>query len=86
MGVRVENANHLGGLLTLQTARPAPKPLPSRPLIKLTSQWQSDELEDKLLTQAKGRPPREVELNELQEGYLKAKDKLRRDGVPAGMP
>ena len=56
-----------------------------RPLIKLTSQWQSDELEDKLLT-AKGRPPREVELNELQEGYLKAKDKLRRDGVPAGMP
>ena len=33
---------------------------------------------------AAGRPPRDVELNELQEGYLKAKAKVRRDGVPAG--
>jgi phospholipase C len=86
MGARVANANHLGGLLTLRTARPKPKPPALKPLIRLTSQWQSDELEEKLLTQAAGRAPRDLELNELQEGYLKAKDKLRRDGVPAGMP
>jgi phospholipase C len=86
MGARVANANHLGGLLTLRTARPKPKPPALKPLIKLTSQWHSDELEDKLLTQAAGRPPRELELNELQEGYLRAKDKLRRDGLRAGMP
>jgi phospholipase C len=86
MGARVANADHLGGLLTLRRARPKPRPPALKPLIKLTSQWQSDELEEKLLTQAAGRPPRDVELNELQEGYLKAKDKVRRDGVPAGMP
>jgi phospholipase C len=86
MGARVANANHLGGLLTLRRPRPRPKPPGLRPLIKLASQWHGGELEDRLLTQAAGGAPREVELNELQEGYLKAKDKLRRDGVPAGMP
>ena len=86
LGARVANANHLGGLLTRRTARAAPRASVLKPLIKLTSQWQSDQLEEKLLTQATGRPPREVELNDLQEGYLKAKDRVRRDGVPAGMP
>jgi phospholipase C len=86
MGARVAGANHLGALLTLRTARPAPKPPALRPLIKLSSQWRGDALEDRLLTQAAGGPPREVELNELQEGYLKAKDKLRREGLRAGMP
>jgi phospholipase C len=86
MGVRVAKADHLGGLLTLGRARPKPNPPALKPLIRMTSQWQSDELEDKLLTQAAGRPPREIELNELQEGYLKAKDKVRREGLPAGMP
>jgi phospholipase C len=86
MGARVANANHLGGLLTLRAARAAPKSAAVKPLIKLTSQWQSGQLEEKLLRQARGGPPREVELNELQEGYLKAKDKVRREGVPAGMP
>ncbi|HEX2433082.1 MAG TPA: alkaline phosphatase family protein [Gaiellaceae bacterium] len=86
MGARVANANHLGGLLTLRSARPKPSPASLEPLIKLTSQWHGDDFADKLLTQAAGDPPREVELNELQEGYLKAKDKVRREGVPAGMP
>ena len=86
MGARVASANHLGGLLTLRRPRAAPKPPALAPLIKLTSQWRGAELEDKLLTQAAGRPPREVDLNELQEGYLKAKDTLRREGLRAGMP
>jgi phospholipase C len=86
LGARVANANHLGGLLTLRSARPKPSPASLEPLIKLTSQWHGDDFADKLLTQAAGDPPREVELNELQEGYLKAKDKVRREGVPAGMP
>ncbi|HEV2713289.1 MAG TPA: alkaline phosphatase family protein [Gaiellaceae bacterium] len=86
MGARVAAANHLGGLLTLRRPRPKPKVPALSPLIRLASQWQGGELEDKLLTQARGFPPREVELNELQEGYLRAKDKLRREGVPAGMP
>jgi phospholipase C len=86
MGARVANANHLGGLLTLGTARKAPKPPALKPLITLTAQWHADELAEKLLTQAAGQAPREIELNELQAGFLKAKDKLRREGVPAGMP
>src|ERR671910_644276 len=86
MGARVANANRFGGLLTLRSARPKPRPSALKPLIRLTSQWQSDQLEDNLVNQADGRGPREVEFNELQEGYLKAKDKLRRDGLRAGMP
>jgi phospholipase C len=86
MGARVASANHLGGLLTLGRARPKPKPPALRPLIAQSSEWERVEREEKLLTQARGRPPREVELNELQEGYLKAKDKLRREGLRAGMP
>jgi phospholipase C len=86
LGARVANANHLGGLLTLGTARKAPKAEALKPLITLTSQWRGDALADKLLTQAAGGVPRELELNELQEGFLKAKDKLRREGLPAGMP
>jgi phospholipase C len=86
MGARVAGANHLGSLLTLGRARPKPTPPALRPLIKLASAWRGGELEDTLLTQAAGRPPREVELNELQQGYLKAKDKLRREGLRAGMP
>jgi phospholipase C len=86
MGARVANANHLGGLLTLRSARPRPRPSALKPLIRQISQWRSDELEEKLVDQADGRGPREVDFNELQEGYLKAKDKLRRDGLRAGMP
>jgi phospholipase C len=86
LGARVANANHLGGLLTLGTARPSPKAPSLKPLITLNAQWHGDELADKLLTQARGQPPREIELNELQQGFLKAKDKLRRDGLPGGMP
>jgi phospholipase C len=86
MGARVAKANHLGGLLTLRSARPKPSPTSLEPLIKLTSQWHGDDFADKLLAQAAGAPPRAVDLNELQEGYLKAKDKVRREGVPAGMP
>jgi phospholipase C len=86
MGARVTSANHLGDLLTLRSARKAPKPPALKPLISMTAQWHGDELADGLLTQAAGRPPREIELNELQRGYLKAKDKLRREGVPAGLP
>jgi phospholipase C len=86
LGARVANANHLGGLLTLKTARPAPKAPSLKPLITLNAQWHGAELADKLLTQAGGQPPREIELNELQEGFLKAKDKLRREGLPGGMP
>jgi phospholipase C len=86
MSARIANANHLGGLLTLKTARPAPKAPSLKPLITLNAQWHGDELADALLTQAAGGAPREIELNELQEGFLKAKDKLRRDGLPGGMP
>jgi phospholipase C len=86
MGARVANANHLGGLLTLGRARPKLKPPALKPLIAQSSEWERVEREEKLLTQARGGPPGEVELNELQEGYLKAKDKLRREGLRAGMP
>jgi phospholipase C len=86
LGTRVASANHLGGLLTLRSARPKPSPSALKPLIRQISQWRSDELEEKLVDQADGRGPREVEFNELQQGYLKAKDKLRRDGLRAGMP
>src|SRR4029450_13026408 len=42
MGARVANANHLGGLLTLRSARAKPSPASLEPLIKLPWQWHGD--------------------------------------------
>ena len=83
LGARIRDANHLGGLLAL--ARPR-KPPPHRHLIERTAQWKGSVFRDRMLTQADGRAPRPVELNELQAGFLRAKAHVRAEGVPAGQP
>jgi phospholipase C len=86
MGARVTNANHLGGLLTLGAARAKPKPAALKPLIAMTGAWVASEVEEALQAQAAGRAPTPPPPNELQVGFLKARDRLRKEGVPAGMP
>jgi phospholipase C len=86
MGARVTNANHLGGLLTLGAARAKPKPAALKPLIAMTGAWVASEVEEALQAQATGEAPSPPPPNELQVGFLKARDRLRKEGVPAGMP
>jgi phospholipase C len=86
MGARVTNANHLGGLLTLGAARPKPKPAALKPFIATTGAWFGAEVTDALLAQAAGEAPSPPPPNELQVSFLKARDRLRKEGVPAGMP
>jgi phospholipase C len=86
MGARVAGASHLGGLLSLGTARAAPKPATLKPLINAAASWRATEVADALLTQAAGEPPVPPPRNELQVGFLKARDRLRREGLPPGMP
>jgi phospholipase C len=86
MGARVTNANHLGGLLTLGAARAKPKPGAIKPLIAMTGAWVASEVEEALQAQATGDAPSPPPPNELQVGFLKARDRLRKEGVPAGMP
>jgi phospholipase C len=86
MGTRVSNAKHLGGLLTLGAARAKPKPAALKPLIAMTGSWVASEVEEALQAQAAGSAPTPPAPNELQVGFLKARDRLRKEGVPAGMP
>jgi phospholipase C len=86
MGSRVTNANHLGGLLTLGAARAKPRPGALKPLIAMTGAWVASEVEESLQAQATGEAPSPPPPNELQVGFLKARDRLRKEGVPAGMP
>jgi phospholipase C len=86
LGARVNGANHLGGLLTLPKARPAPTKAKVRPLIDETARWRASVAAEKMEALADGVAPEPPELNELQEGFLTAKAELRKAGVPEGQP
>jgi phospholipase C len=86
LGARVNGANHLGALLTLPKARPAPTKAKVRPLIDETARWRASVAAEKMEALADGVAPEPPELNELQEGFLTAKGELRKAGVPEGQP
>jgi phospholipase C len=80
-GLRVARANHLGGLLTRSTPRPAP------PRDALVGQAAARAAQ----TETSQPPPGRQEegghpLNDLQKSILAATHKLRRDGHPPGTP
>jgi phospholipase C len=86
MGARVTHSNHLGSLLTLATARAAPQLTSYQHAIDMIAQWRSENFRSKLRSQALGATPRPPKLNELQEGVLAAKKRLRAEGLPEGQP
>ena len=86
MGARVGNAQHLGLLLTQSTARQAPPEPTYQHAIEIISQWKNSQFKSKLKKQAFGVAPPALELNELQEGVVAAKRRLRAEGLPEGQP
>ncbi len=86
MGARVNSAAHLGGLLTRTTPRPAPPPAALDHLIAHIAQFKSAVFTMKMAAMAKGVAARPRQLNELQQGVLKAKEALRKRGLPKGQP
>ena len=80
-GLRVAHANHLGGLLTRATPRPAPR----RDTLVRQAAARALHIET-----SQPRPGRGEEgghpLNDLQKSILAATRKLRRDGHPSDAP
>jgi phospholipase C len=86
MGARVTHANHLGGLLTLGAPRAATPAPAFQHLIERVASWRSETFRGQMLMQAAGEIAQPTELNELQEGIVKAKRLLRAQGLPEGQP
>jgi phospholipase C len=86
MGARVNHANHLGSLLSLDTPRPAPAASSFEHAIEIIAQWRSANFKAALKMQAVGVLPPAPELNELQQGVIAAKKRLRAEGLPEGQP
>jgi phospholipase C len=86
MGARVNNANHLGTLLTQNSPRKAPPASAYQHAVEIITQWKSKQFKTKLKMQGFGIAPPVAELNELQEGVIAAKRRLRAEGLPEGQP
>jgi phospholipase C len=86
MGTRVNQAAHLGSLLTLPTPRPAPPVAAFQHLINRMADWKAQVFKEHMLLQARGLVAAKPKLNELQEGIIKAKAQLRTQGLPPGQP
>lgn len=86
MGARVSQANHLGALLSQPAARNAPPLASYQHAIDIISGWKSQNFTTRIRAQALGEAPQRPSLNELQEGVLAAKRRLRAEGLPEGQP
>ena len=86
MGRRVTNAEHLGTLLTLDVPRD-PTPIEAyQHLIDRVAQWRTEAFKTRTMNQAKGRAPAQREITEFQDGIEKAREELRKRGLPEGQP
>jgi phospholipase C len=86
MGARVNNAEPLGTLLTLSTPR-EPTPIEAyQHLINRVAEWRSDGFKKRTMSQARGRAPAVRETTEFQVGIEKARQRLRKEGLPEGQP
>ena len=86
MGTRVNQAAHLGGLLTLPTPRSAPPAAAFQHLINRMADWKAQVFKEHMILQARGLVGARPKLNELQEGVIKAKAQLSAEGLPPGQP
>jgi phospholipase C len=86
MGARVTHAAHLGGLLTLPAARPAPSVSSFQHLLDRAAQRRTEIFRARLEAPLRGEAPEPAELNDLQEGIVAAHRRLRAAGLPEGQP
>jgi phospholipase C len=86
MGARVNNANHLGGTLTLASPRP-PTPVEAfRDALDRISSWRTEVFRSRVLMEPLTEPADPRNLNDLQQEFLAAKQELRKRGLPEGQP
>lgn len=86
MGARVTNAEQLGSLLTLDVAR-EPTPLEAyQNLIDRVATWRANSFKTRAMNQARGRAPAVREVTEFQKGIERAREELRKQGLPEGQP
>jgi phospholipase C len=84
MGARVNGANHLGGLLTETTPRPAPDPLSYRPAVEGIAAWRGEAFKGRLERQTRGEAPGKRPDSAFHEGIASAKKRLRTAGLREG--
>jgi phospholipase C len=86
MGARVNNAEQLGTLLTLDTPR-EPTPVAAyQHLIERVAQWRAEGFKQRTMRQSRGRAPVQREVTEFQKGIEEARKRLRKEGLPEGQP
>ena len=86
MGARVNNANHLGGCLTLATARPATPMQAFRDAVDKITSWRAEVFRSRVLMEPVTTPADPTDLSDLQKQVLGAKAALRARGLPEGQP
>ncbi|HKO44836.1 MAG TPA: alkaline phosphatase family protein [Pyrinomonadaceae bacterium] len=86
MGARVNNAEQLGTLLTLDTPR-EPTPVTAyQNLIERVAQWRTDNFKKRMMNQSRARAPEKPKDTEFQRGIRVAQEYLKEQGLPEGQP
>ena len=86
MGARVNNAEQLGTLLTLDTPRD-PIPVSAyQNLIERVAQWRTDNFKKRMMNQSRARAPEKPKDTEFQRGIRVAQEYLKEQGLPEGQP
>ncbi|HEX8474643.1 MAG TPA: alkaline phosphatase family protein [Pyrinomonadaceae bacterium] len=85
MGARVNNANHLGHLLTLDAPRAPIAVTAYQSLIERVAQWRGEVFKKKTMLQA-ARSPQVHRLTDFQQGLLAARKRLEAEGLPEDQP
>ena len=86
MGARVNSAEQLGTLLTLETPRDPTPVAAYQNLIERVAQWRSDKFKSRMMNQSRARAPEKPKDTEFQRGIREAQEYLKDQGLPEGQP
>jgi phospholipase C len=88
MGARVNHANHLGSLLSLDAARKPTTPAAYQHAVDQITAWRAQVLRSRLMMEPEPitEPADPTDLTDLQREYLAAKAAVRSQGLPEGQP
>jgi phospholipase C len=88
LGARVNHANHLGSLLSLDAARKPTTPAAYQHAVDQITTWRAQVLRSRLMMEPEPitQSADPTDLTDLQREYLKAKAAVRSQGLPEGQP